>query len=103
MSREHFADGTLIEARASVKSFERRDKKKEQKPPDDPGNPTVNFHGKKRTNEAHESTTGPEAKMATKGNGQTAKLTYAAHVLMENRSGLCTDVTVTPAGGTAEW
>lgn len=104
MSREHFTvDGTLIEAWASVKSFKRREKKKDEKPPDDPGNPTVNFHGEKRSNATHESSTDPEAKMATKGGAQTAKLSYAAHVLMENRNGLCADVTVTPAGGTAEW
>lgn len=103
MSREHFTvDGTLIEAWASVKSFKRRGKK-DKKPPDDPGNPTVNFHGEKRSNETHESTTDPEAKLATKGKAQTAKLSYAAHVLMENRNGLCADVTLTPAGGTAEW
>lgn len=103
MSKEHFTvDGTLIEAWASVKSFKRRNKK-DEKPPDDPGNPTVNFHGEKRSNATHESTTDPEAKMATKGNGQTAKLSYAAHVLMENRNGLCADVTLTAAGGTAEW
>jgi transposase len=104
MSREHFTvDGTLIEAWASVKSFKRRDKKKGQKPPDDPGNPTVNFHGEKRSNETHESTTDPEARMAKKGDGQPAKLSFGAHVLMENRNGLCADVTVTQAGGTAEW
>jgi len=57
----------------------------------------------KRSNVTHESTTDPEAKMATKGSGQAAKLSYAAHVLMENRNGLCTDVAPTPAGGTAEW
>jgi transposase len=103
MSREHFTvDGTLIEAWASVKSFKRRDKKN-QKPPDDPGNPSVDFHGEKRSNATHESTTDPEAKMATKGKAQTAKLSFAAHVLMENRNGLCADVTVTPASGTAEW
>ena len=104
MSREHFTvDGTLIESWASVKSFKRRDKSKDSRPPDDPGNPTVNFRGEKRSNETHESTTDPEAKMATKGNGQTAKLSYAAHVLMENRNGLCADVALTQAGGTAEW
>jgi transposase len=103
MSREHFTvDGTLIEAWASVKSFKRRGKK-DDKPPDDPGNPTVNFHGEKRSNETHESTTDPEAKLATKGKAQTAKLSFAAHVLMENRNGLCADVTLTPASGTAEW
>lgn len=104
MSREHFTvDGTLIEAWASVKSFKRRDAKDQQKPPDDPGNPTVNFHGEKRSNKTHESTTDPEAKMATKGKGQTAKLCHAAHVVMENRNGLCADVEVNQASGTAEW
>lgn len=105
MSRDHFTvDGTLIEAWASVKSFKRRNNKdNNSKPPDDPGNPSVNFRGEKRSNDTHESTTDPEAKMATKGGGQTAKLSYAAHVLMENRNGLCADVTVTRAGGTAEW
>jgi len=104
MSREHFTvDGTLIEAWASVKSFKRRDKKGQQKPPDDPGNPTVNFHGEKRNNETHESTTDPDAKLATKGKAQTAKLSFAAHVLMENRNGLCADVELTQASGTAEW
>lgn len=104
MSREHFTvDGTLIEAWASVKSFKRRNKNKDDKPPDDPGNPTVNFHGEKRSNETHESTTDSEAKMATKGKAQTAKLSYAAHVLMENRNGLCADVALTQAGGAAEW
>jgi transposase len=104
MSREHFTvDGTLIEAWASIKSFKRRDKKGQQKPPDDPSNPTVNFHGEKRSNATHESTTDPEAKMARKGDGQAAKLSHAAHVLMENRNGLCADVEVNQAGGTAEW
>jgi transposase len=102
MSREHFTvDGTLIEAWASVKSFKRRDSK-DDKPPDDPGNPTVNFHGEKRSNQTHQSTTDPEAKMATKG-GQAAKLSFAAHVLMENRNGLCADVELNQACGTAEW
>lgn len=104
MSREHFTvDGTLIEAWASVKSFKRRDKKDQQDPPDDPGNPTVNFHGEKRSNATHESTTDPESRMATKGKAQTAKLCHGAHVLMENRNGLCADVEVNQAGGTAEW
>jgi transposase len=102
ISAEHFTvDGTLIEAWASVKSFKKKGEK--QKPPDDPGNPTVNFHGEKRSNQTHESTTDPESKLARKGNGQAAKLSYAAHVLMENRNGLCVDVTVNAATGTAEW
>lgn len=103
ISAEHFTvDGTLIEAWASVKSFKKKGKK-DTKPPDDPGNPTVNFHGEKRSNDTHESTTDPESKLARKGSSQAAKLSYAAHVLMENRHGLCTDITLTQASGTAEW
>lgn len=103
MSAEHFTvDGTLIEAWASLKSFKRKGEK-DQEPPDDKGNPTVNFHGEKRSNETHASTTDPESKLARKGNNQPAKLYFAAHVLMENRNGLCADVEVNPAGGTAEW
>jgi len=102
ISAEHFTvDGTLIEAWASVKSFKKKGQK-DTKPPDDPGNPTVNFHGEKRSNTTHESTTDPESKLARKG-GNAAKLSYAAHVLMENRHGLCTDITLTQATGTAEW
>jgi transposase len=104
MSREHFTvDGTLIEAWASVKSFRRRNKKDHQKPPDDPGNPTVNFHKEKRSNETHESTTDPESRLATKGKHQAAKLCHAAHVLMENRNGLCVDVEVNQPNGASEW
>jgi len=103
ISAEHFTvDGTLIEAWASTKSFKKKGQK-DKKPPDDPSNPTVNFHGEKRSNETHESTTDPESKMATKGRHQTAKLSFAAHVLMENRNGLCTDIALTQAGGSAEW
>jgi transposase len=79
MSSEHFTvDGTLIEACASLKSFKRRESKDDkQPPPDDPGNPTVNFHGEKRSNETHASTTDPEAKLARKGDGKEAKLSYS--------------------------
>jgi len=102
ISAEHFTvDGTLIEAWASVKSFKKKGESKDE-PPDDPGNPTVNFHGEKRSNETHESTTDPESKLATKGRHQASKLSYAAHVLMENRNGLCVDIEVTQAGGMAE-
>jgi len=102
MSAEHFTvDGTLIEAWASVKSFKPKGDPND-KPPDDPGNPTVNFHGQKRSNDTHESTTDPESKLATKGGHQAAKLSYAAHVLMENRNGLCVDIELTQASGTAE-
>lgn len=106
MSAEHFTvDGTLIEAWASLKSFRPRGEKgrKHRRPPDDPSNPTVNWHGEKRSNATHESTTDPEAKLARKGNNQAAKLSYSAHVLMENRHGLCADIALTAATGDAEW
>lgn len=105
ISAEHFTvDGTLIEAWASLKSFRPRGERgKKQPPPDDPGNPTVNFHGEKRSNQTHESTTDPESKLARKGNNVPAKLCYSAHVLMENRNGLCADISVAPATGDAEW
>lgn len=101
MSDEHFTvDGTLLEACAGLKSF---CKKGEEPPPaDDPGNPTVDFHGEKRSNETHASTTDPEAMLARKGAGKEAKLSYSGHVLMENRNGLVADVEVLPANGTAE-
>ena len=102
MSREHFTvDGTQIEAWASMKSFRKKDAK-QRPPPDDPGNPTVDFHGEKRCNDTHESTTDPEARLARKGRGKEAKLAFAQHVLMENRNGLIVDVVVTEATGTAE-
>jgi transposase len=103
VSAEHFTvDGTLIEAWASIKSFKKKGTK-EQKPPDDPGNPTVNFHGEKRSNQTHESTTDPESKLARKGPAQAAKLSFGAHVLMENRNGLCAEVLVNTANGSSEW
>jgi transposase len=104
MSQEHFTvDGTLIEAWASLKSFRRKDEPpKDRRPPDDPGNPSVDFRGEKRSNKTHESTTDPESKLATKGNGQTAKLSYSGHILMENRNGLCVDVRIAPPSGYAE-
>jgi transposase len=102
MSDEHFTvDGTLLEACASLKSFKKVDAG-EIAPPDDPGNPTVNFHGEKRSNETHQSTTDPEAMLAKKGAGKEAKMSYSAHVLMENRNGLVRDAEVWPATGTAE-
>ena len=104
MSSEHFTvDGTLIEACASLKSFKKKDVKNDkQPPPDDPGNPTVNFHGEKRSNETHASTTDPEAKLARKGLGKEAKLSYSAHALMENRHGLLVDFRIAEANGRAE-
>jgi IS5 family transposase len=104
MSAEHFTvDGTLIDAWASLKSFKRKDANpKDEPPPDDPGNPTVNFHGEKRSNETHASTSDPEAKLARKGRGKEAKLSYSAHALMENRNGLLVDFRVAEANGRAE-
>ena len=102
MSDEHFTvDGTLLEACAGLKSFKNRDGV-ETVPPDDPGNPTVNFHGEKRSNETHQSTTDPEALLARKGGGKEAKLSYCGNVLMENRNGLVADVETMQADGTAE-
>jgi transposase len=101
VSDEHFTvDGTLLEAWASLKSFKKVDA--DDPPPDDPGNPTVNFHGETRTNATHASTTDPDAKLARKGKGKEAKLSYSGHVLMENRNGLAVDVAVLLATGTAE-
>jgi transposase len=100
-SDEHFTvDGTLIEAWASLKSFQRKDKK--DAPPDDPGNPTVDFHGEKRSNDTHESTTDPDARLARKGNGKEAKLSYNGNLLTENRNGLIVTTEVFQTNGTAE-
>src|SRR5450756_402066 len=102
LSDEHFTvDGTLLEAWAGAKSFRRKDGNSE--PPESNGsNPTVNFHGEKRSNATHTSTTDPDARLAKKGAGKEAKLSYAGHVLMENRNGLVVDATVRLATGTAE-
>jgi transposase len=104
MSDEHFSvDGTLIEAWASLKSLRPKGKEwPKRDPPDDPGNPTVNFRGEKRSNETHESTTDPESRLARKGNNQPARLCYSEHVLMENRNGLIVDLEIAEANGTAE-
>ena len=101
LSDEHFTvDGTLVEAWASLKSFKRNDET--PAPPDDPGNPTVNFHGERRSNTTHASTTDPDARLARKGKAQEAKLFYTGHVLMENRNGLAVGGCVIPASGYAE-
>lgn len=104
LSAEHFTvDGTLIEAWASLKSFRPRDEDPGHRPPpDDPGNPTVNFHGQRRTNATHQSTTDPDARLYKKAGGHEAKLSYLGHVLMENRHGLVVDTRLTLATGTAE-
>jgi transposase len=104
MSDEHFTvDGTLIEAWASLKSFRKKDEKPgDRPPPDDPGNPTVDFHNEKRSNATHESTTDPDSRLAKKSKGKEAKLSYSQHALMENRNGLLVDLRIAEANGTAE-
>lgn len=104
MSAEHFSvDGTLVEAWASLKSFRPRDEKPEERPaPDDAGNPSVDFHGEKRSNETHVSTTDSEAKLATKAAGQTAKLSYSLNGVTENKNGLLVALCLMAATGTAE-
>src|SRR5712692_8836456 len=100
-SDEHFTvDGTLIEAWASLKSFRR--KGESNRPPDDPGNPTVDFHGEDRSNQTHESSTDPEALLACKGSGKEAKLSYNGNLLTENRNGLVVNTELLQANGTAE-
>jgi hypothetical protein len=100
-SDEHFTvDGTLIEAWASLKSFQRKDQK--NTPPDDPGNRAVNFHGEERSNQTHASTTDPDALLARKGNGKEAKLSYNGNLLTENRNGLIVNTEMFPANGLAE-
>jgi len=103
LSDEHFTvDGTLIEAWASLKSFKKKEAEPETPPPEDPGNPTVDFHGEQRSNETHQSTTDPEARLFRKGPGKEAKLNYMGHVLMENGNGLAVQTELTQATGTAE-
>ena len=100
MSSEHFTvDGTLIEAWASQKSFVRKDEKRRDD--DDPGNPTVNFRGEKRSNQTHASTTDPDARLAGM-KGQGARLAYQGHVVTENRNGLVVAAKLTQASGYAE-
>jgi transposase len=104
LSDEHFTvDGTLIEAAASLKSV--RPKERDSAPPappDDPGNATVDFRNEKRSNATHASTTDPQSRLARKGKGKEARLSFAGHALMENRHGLLVDFVVTAATGTAE-
>lgn len=106
-SSEHFTvDGTLIESYGSMKSFRRKDaadqKVSDGADDDDPGNPTVNFRGEKRTNATHQSITDPEARLYRKAAGQQSRLCHSAHALMENRNGLLVDVSVAPANGYSE-
>src|ERR1700689_5707594 len=106
LSNDHFTvDGTLIEAWAGQKSFQRRDGK--GKPPDEgsnagSSNPAVNFHGEERRNDTHRSTTDPEARLFKKSRGSESKLSFMAHVLMENRNGLVVDTRLTKSTGKAE-
>ena len=104
LSPSHFSvDGTLLDAWASLKSFRSKDASPPEEPPSQKGrNEEVDFHGEKRSNATHASTTDPEAKLAKKGKGKEAKLSYSGHVLMENRNGLAVDAEVTHAMGTCE-
>jgi transposase len=108
LSREHFSvDGTLVEAAASLKSFRPKHKGRDT---GDPGggngsrgrNPGVDFHGERRSNATHASTTDPDARLARKGAGKEAKLSYAGHLLVENRHGLIVSCCLTKAVGNAE-
>ena len=104
LSSEHFSvDGTLIEAWASMKSFVPKDG---GKPPSGTGgggrNAERDFHGEKRKNDTHSSTTDPDARLFRKGAGKEAKLCHMGHLLTENRNGLIVDARLTAANGTAE-
>ena len=103
ISGEHFSvDGTLLEAWASHKSFRPKDDGGKSGPPSVGRNPEVDYHGERRSNETHRSTTDPEARLARKGNSVAAKLSYAGHLLMENRSALIADMDLSLATGYAE-
>lgn len=108
LSSEHFSvDGTLIEAWASMKSFvPKNPSSKEDRgsgtPPAGGRNAARDFHGEKRSNETHASTTDPDARLFRKGAGKEAKLCHMGHLLMENRNGLIVDARLTEANGTAE-
>jgi len=102
VSDEHFTvDGTLLDAWASLKSFRPKDEQPGA-PPDDPGNPTVDFHGEKRSNQTHESKTDGDALLARKAKGKEAKLSYSGNLLVENRNGLIVDAELLEANGRAE-
>jgi hypothetical protein len=105
LSDEHFTvDGTMVEGWVSLKSFQPKDESERNSndKPDDPGNPTVNFHGQKGSNITHESTTDADLRLFKKTKGSEAKLAYQGHVLRENRNGLVVNATLTLASGTAE-
>jgi len=103
LSTDHFSvDGTLIEAWASMKSFKPKDGSDEPPPADGGRNREADFHGQKRSNQTHASTTDPEARLYRKGRGKEAKLCFIGHALMENRNGLVVDACLTQADGHAE-
>src|SRR3954447_3859694 len=105
VSSEHFSvDGTLLNAWASHKSFKPKDGSGGRPPPDTPAgrNAEVQWHGQKRTNDTHASTTDPEARLYRKSDNTAATLCYSAHLLMENRSALIVDAELTIADGYAE-
>ena len=94
-------DGTAVEAWASLKSFQRKEQEKQENGDEekDRGNANANFRGEKRSNQTHESKTGPDAKLARKGDGKEAKLSYNGNLLVENRNGLIVDATVLGSDG----
>ena len=102
LSTDHLVDGTLIQAWASMKSFKPKDGANE--PPTEGGgrNRETDFHGAKRSNATHASTTDPEARLYRKGQGKEAKLCFMGHALMENRHGLVVDACLTQADGHGE-
>lgn len=106
VSTEHFSvDGTLIEAWASLKSFQKKTDENvndDDETPSSGGNPSIDFHGEKRSNETHESKTDPESKLYTKSKGATAKMSFMGHVLMENRNGIAIDNRISKPGYHAE-
>ena len=103
LSEEHCSvDGTRLEAWASPKSFQKKDGGGGTESGDDPGNPTVDFPGEKRSNQTHASRTDPEAWLAKKGNGKEAQLCYAGHLMIENRHGFVVNTVLTQAHGRAE-
>jgi transposase len=102
-SNDHFTvDGTLIQSWASLKSFRPKDEPRDEPPTDAGSNPSVDFHGQRRSNDTHQSTTDPQARLAKKSPGVGAQLCHSGHVLMENRHGLCLDIRVAAADGHAE-
>jgi transposase len=104
LSNDHFTvDGTLLEAWASQKSFQQKAVSTGvAKSDDDPSNPSINFHGEKRSNDTHQSISDPDARLTRKGPGKEARLCYSGHVLMNNRHGLAEKAVVTITTGTAE-